>query len=194
MESVENENNEEKIKVHVSGAVNKEGVVELEINSRIVDAIDKAGGIKENACMDEINLAYKLEDGMKVYIPTIDEKKEAEQRNEIGTQNNEYVPIGGGTNNKNENKSPESTKIDINTCTQTELETLPGIGPSTALKIIQYRNEKGIRLMDLAEAVNVTPDHLKRIESANDRNNISLMTLYKISIILGVRIDKFFEE
>ena len=143
VESVENENNEEKIKVHVSGAVNKEGVVELEINSRIADAIDKAGGIKENACMDEINLAYKLEDGMKVYIPTIDEKKEAEQSNERGTQNNEYVTIDGGTNNKNENKSQESTKININTCTQTELETLPGIGPSTALKIIQYRNEKG---------------------------------------------------
>ena len=143
VESVENENNEEKIKVHMSGAVNKEGVVELEINSRIADAIDKAGGIKENACMDEINLAYKLEDGMKVYIPTIDEKKEAEQSNERGTQNNEYVTIDGGTNNKNENKSQESTKININTCTQTELETLPGIGPSTALKIIQYRNEKG---------------------------------------------------
>ncbi len=143
VESVENENNEEKIKVHVSGAVNKEGVVELEINSRIADAIDKAGGIKENACMDEINLAYKLEDGMKVYIPTIDEKKEAEQSNETGTKNNEYVTMGGGTNNKNENKSQESTKININTCTQTELETLPGIGPSTALKIIQYRNEKG---------------------------------------------------
>lgn len=143
VESVENENNEEKIKVHVSGAVNKEGVVELEINSRIADAIDKAGGIKENACMDEINLAYKLEDGMKVYIPTIDEKKEAEQSNETGTKNNEYVTIDGGTNNKNENKSQESTKININTCTQTELETLPGIGPSTALKIIQYRNEKG---------------------------------------------------
>ena len=143
VESVENENNEEKIKVHVSGAVNKEGVVELEINSRIADAIDKAGGIKENACMDEINLAYKLEDGMKVYIPTIDEKKEVEQSNETGTKNNEYVTMGGGTNNKNENKSQESTKININTCTQTELETLPGIGPSTALKIIQYRNEKG---------------------------------------------------
>ena len=142
VESVENENNEEKIKVHVSGAVNKEGVVELEINSRIADAIDKAGGIKENACMDEINLAYKLEDGMKVYIPTIDEKKEEEQSNETGTKNNEYVTMGGGTNNKNENKSQESTKININTCTQTELETLPGIGPSTALKIIQYRNEK----------------------------------------------------
>ena len=60
--------------------------------------------------------------------------------------------------------------------------------------IKKYRKEKGIRLMDLAEAVNVSPDHLKRIESINDRNNISLMTLYKISITLGVRIDKFFEE
>lgn len=60
--------------------------------------------------------------------------------------------------------------------------------------IKKYRKEKGIRLMDLAEAVNVSPDHLKRIESINDRNNIFLMTLYKISVTLGVRIDKFFEE
>lgn len=48
--------------------------------------------------------------------------------------------------------------------------------------------------MDLAEAVDVTPDHLKRIESENDRNNISLTTLYKISIVLDVSIEKFFEE
>ena len=60
--------------------------------------------------------------------------------------------------------------------------------------IKKYRNEKGVRLMDLAEILDVSVNHLKRIESTNDRNNISLMTLYKISIILGVRIDKFFEE
>ena len=60
--------------------------------------------------------------------------------------------------------------------------------------IKKYRNEKGVRLMDLAEKLDVSVNHLKRIESVNDRNNISLMTLYKISIILGVRIDKFFEE
>lgn len=48
--------------------------------------------------------------------------------------------------------------------------------------------------MDLAEAIDVTPDHLKRIEAENDRNNISLITLYKISVVLDVRIDKFFEE
>lgn len=60
--------------------------------------------------------------------------------------------------------------------------------------IKKYRNEKNVRLMDLAEAVGVTPDHLKRIEAPTDRNNISLMTLYKISKVLDVRIDKFFEK
>jgi DNA-binding XRE family transcriptional regulator len=60
--------------------------------------------------------------------------------------------------------------------------------------IKKYRNEKNVRLMDLAEAVDVTPDHLKRIESENDRNNISLTTLYKIAIVLDVSIEKFFEE
>ena len=59
--------------------------------------------------------------------------------------------------------------------------------------IKKYRNEKGVRLMDLAEKLDVSVNHLKRIESVNDRNNISLMTLYKISVFLGVRIDKFFE-
>ena len=60
--------------------------------------------------------------------------------------------------------------------------------------IKKYRNAKKVRLMDLAEAIDVTPDHLKRIEAENDRNNISLITLYNISVVLGVRIDKFFEE
>ena len=48
--------------------------------------------------------------------------------------------------------------------------------------------------MDLAEQLDVSVNHLKRIEAKNDRNNISLMTLYKISILLDVRIDKFFEK
>ena len=59
--------------------------------------------------------------------------------------------------------------------------------------IRKYRKEKGVRVMDLAEQLDVSVNHLKRIESANDRNNISLITLYKISVILDVRIDKFFE-
>ena len=58
----------------------------------------------------------------------------------------------------------------------------------------KYRKEKNVKLMDLAEKLDVSVNHLKRVESPNDRNNISLITLYKISIILDTRIDKFFEE
>ncbi len=65
---------------------------------------------------------------------------------------------------------------------------------STVCKNVKkYRKEKGVRLMDLAEKLDLSVNHLKRIESVNDRNNISLVTLYKISIILGVGIEKFFE-
>lgn len=70
----------------------------------------------------------------------------------------------------------------------------PNIKSIICQNIKKYRNEKGIRLMDLAEAINVTPDHLKRIESPSDRNNISLSSLYKISVVLEVSMEKFFEE
>jgi transcriptional regulator with XRE-family HTH domain len=70
----------------------------------------------------------------------------------------------------------------------------PNIKATICQNIKKYRNEKEVRLMDLAEAIGVTPDHLKRIESPTDRNNISLILLYKISKVLDVRIDKFFEE
>ena len=64
------------IMVHVSGAVNQEGIVELKEKSRIADAIDKAGGLKDNAYIEKINLAYVLEDGMKIHIPNVNEKTE----------------------------------------------------------------------------------------------------------------------
>ena len=77
---------------------------------------------------------------------------------------------------------------------KTKYDFNPNIKSIICQNIKKYRNEKGVRLMDLAEAIDVTPDHLKRIESPSDRNNISLNTLYKISIVLNVGMDKFFEE
>lgn len=127
------------IVVHVSGAVNYPGIVELNENSRIADAIEKAGGLKEEACIDEINLAYVLEDGIKIHIPTVEEQKE---KNNVENDNNIYITSESKTVEKNNN--PQKTcKININTATQEELENLPGIGPSTSLKIINYRNENG---------------------------------------------------
>ena len=72
----------------------------------------------------------------------------------------------------------------------------PNIKATICQNIKKYRNEKGIRLMDLAEAMGIFPkeEYGARIESPTDRNNISLMLLYKISKVLDVRIDKFFEE
>ena len=140
----------DKIIVHVSGAVNKEGIVELEENSRISDAINKAEGLKENADTKNINLAFKLEDGMKIYIPTVEETIEKNEQNQNGNmidQTSKYVTSSSGvvqeeqTNEKSEQNKNE--KININTATQTELETLPGIGPSTSLKIVNYREENG---------------------------------------------------
>ena len=126
-----------KIIVHITGAVKKEGIVTLRENSRIADAIEEAGGLKEDADMSKINLAYVLEDGIKIKIPSINDKEE----NEEITKDEEVVENTSQSNAGSENNKSET--VNINKASQTELETLPGIGPSTALKIINYRNENG---------------------------------------------------
>ena len=139
----------EKIVVHISGAVNKEGVFELEENSRISDAINKAEGLKDNADTKHINLAFKLEDGMKIYIPTIEENlnKNVQNEEENVDETSKYVTTSSGVTDVQETRVEESgekiEKVNINTASQTELETLPGIGPSTSLKIVNYREENG---------------------------------------------------
>ena len=130
-----------KIIVHVSGAVQNEGVIELEENSRIADAIEKAGGFREDAYTKDVNLAYKLEDGMKIYIPTIEEK-ENEKANVIVESGIETENNNNSYSNTDEGKNVNS-KVNINTASKEELDTLPGIGPSTAEKIINYRKENG---------------------------------------------------
>ena len=143
-EESEETTEKEKIIVHISGAVQNEGIVELESGSRVADAIEKAGGLKENAYMDEINLAYQLEDGEKIHIPTVEEQKEKE--NQESKVENESGTGSDGTTSRSSNSSINNgsqIKININTATEEELDTLPGIGPSTATKILDYRKEKG---------------------------------------------------
>ena len=139
--NVDEENSEKiaTIKVHVSGAVKNEGVYELEEDARIADAIEKAGGVSDIANMKNVNLASKLEDGMKIYIP---KQGEDVLENDLEENiNNKETTLGrSGTNSNVEN---EKEKININKATKEELDTLPGIGESTAQKIIQYREEHG---------------------------------------------------
>ena len=113
------------ITVHITGAINNPGVVVLEEGARIVDALEAAGGETEEADVNRLNLAYVLEDGEKLYIPS---KNEEEQ---------EYITQG------KDNMSEGQSKININSAQIEELITLPGVGEATANKIIEYRKENG---------------------------------------------------
>lgn len=127
----ETKKEEEYIIVHITGAVEKQGIVEIKKDARISDAIKKAGGITEEADLSKINLAYTVKDGQKIYVPNINDKKDVE-----------YITEKAGEAVIEEEKG-KTKKVNINTATQTELETISGIGPSTALKIINYRTENG---------------------------------------------------
>lgn len=150
---------EEKIYIYVTGQVNNPGVVALKENSRIVDAIDAAGGITDLANISKINLVYALKDGMKVNIPSDEDLKNNSDFEYItmssGDLKNDSNYISSNSSDSSNNSDSHSSKdgetsafsknfvVNINLATQTELETLPGIGPSTALSIINYRKENG---------------------------------------------------
>lgn len=138
-ENVIEDENSGKIIIYITGEIQKEGVYELEENSRVLDAIEIAGGLKENANIEDINLAQILEDESKIYIPNKNDEniKKDNQNNIDNISKNTTETI------KKDRTIIKSEKININTASQTELETLPGIGPSTALKIVNYRKEKG---------------------------------------------------
>ena len=131
-ENVQNEVIQEpqKIKIHITGEVNNEGIVELEEGSRIDDAIKAAGDITGLADLSKVNLAYELSDGQKVYIPSVNEEIE------------EYATSDAGENVLEE-KSSSNGKININIASSEELQTISGIGESLANRIIDYRNSNG---------------------------------------------------
>lgn len=123
--------NKGKIIIHVIGEVKNRGIVEVEEGSRISDVIKAAGGTTNKADLSKINLAYIVEDGQKIYVPSINDQEITEN-----------ITKDAGENVL-EKDSNNSDKVNINTASQTELETLNGVGPSTALKVINYREENG---------------------------------------------------
>ena len=130
-EEEKSEGTEDKIKVYITGEVKNQGVIELDAGSRIVDAIEKAGGQTEQANIQNVNLAYELEDGQKIYIPN---------NSEIQADNQEI--IDDSPDGIVEQESKEQT-ININKADIIELQKLPGIGESLATAIIKYREENG---------------------------------------------------
>lgn len=134
--TVNEEDTDEMVVVHITGAVKSPGVVKLKQGSRIEDAIDMAGGLTENADISNVNLAYVLDDGVKILIPEKGSNQEA----------NDTVNGDVGENVIIESNSKHETKtslVNINKASQSELESLSGVGPSLASKIIEYRNSNG---------------------------------------------------
>lgn len=123
----------EDIMIHISGQVNKPGIIELKNGSRVIDAANLAGGLKKDADLDRMNLAKKLIDEEKIYIPAIGE---------------ENIPMEIAGQHTLDSSAADESKININTCTEAELITLPGIGEVTAKKILDYREGNLFKIID----------------------------------------------
>lgn len=146
------EDQPEAVVVDVKGAVKYPGVYHFTTEDRIMDAIEAAGGYQENANPVAINHAQKLSDEMVIYIP-----KQGEDISEMTMQ--DFTT--------NETNTNENGKVNLNTATETELTTLPGIGPSKAASIIAYREENG-KFTKLEDLKNVTGIGEKTFEKLQD--------------------------
>jgi competence protein ComEA len=111
--------------VHVVGAVRRPGLYRLADGSRIDDAIRRAGGARPKAALQLVNLAAPVADGQQVIVPVLGETPAA------------ATAAGSG------GAAAPGAKVHLNTATLEQLDTLPGIGPVTAQKILDYRTANG---------------------------------------------------
>ena len=142
---------EKPIIVYITGAVPRPGVYALPQGARVQDGISAAGGFLAEADTELINLARPLGDGEKMDIPYIEGASPVIPTAPVG----EEIPSG-----------PDTDLININTAAQFELETLPGIGPTTAQKIIDYRNDNGpfVAIEDIINVSGIGPVTFERIK------------------------------
>ncbi|MCS7209475.1 MAG: ComEA family DNA-binding protein [Fimbriimonadales bacterium] len=147
----------EELVVHVSGAVKKAGVYRLARDSRVVDAIEQAGGATASADLNALNLAEPLTDGQKVHVPRKGETPPSASAAAAST-----VPSARTTSPP---KATPKFPIDLNTATAEQLEAIPGIGPVLAQRIVEYRNTHGKfhSVDDLLEVQGIGPKRLENM-------------------------------
>lgn len=131
--------------VHVAGAVHRPGVYALRDGSRLIAAIEAAGGSLGDAALDAVNLASPLHDGQRVYLPTLDEVESLA----IGSSS-----VGGPTWDLDATDGAPAPLVDVNRAEVTELVSLPGIGPATAAAIVDDRERNG-PFLDVDDLVRV---------------------------------------
>jgi competence protein ComEA len=131
--------------VHVAGAVRRPGVYELEAGARVQDAIRRAGGARARADLDAVNLAARLADGQQIVVPL-----------------RAAGPAGGVAAAAAVPGEAPSAPVSLGSATAEQLQTLDGVGPATAQKIIAYRQEHGgfRSVDDLANVPGIGPKKL----------------------------------
>jgi len=133
--------------VHVAGAVERQGTYELPLGARVADAVGKAGPTS-GADVNALNLAARLMDGQKIVVPAYGEPARIQPQGGNG---------GAGTT--------ADGRVDLNNATQAELESLPGIGPTRAKAIIDYRGGRPFRRVeDVMEVPGIGPGTFERIK------------------------------
>ena len=132
--------------IYITGAVKQPGVVYLPEDSRIVSAIEAAGGFSEQADQRFINLARPVVDGQQIYVPAIGEDLYQLQEHLLPTGLLSTGSAGGESETGNAlglNGKEVGGKINLNNASVQDLQSIPGIGPVTAELIVRYRNEHG---------------------------------------------------
>src|SRR4051794_36679481 len=120
-----------RVTVHVAGAVRRPGVYRLPARTRVVDAVHRAGGARRRADLSALNLAAKLEDGRQVVVPV---------RTPAGASAPAAATSGGAAAVPG---AAPGAPVDLNTATPEQLDSLDGIGPGMAGRILEYRKEHG---------------------------------------------------
>ena len=164
---------ENKVKVDVKGYVNNPGVYELDANSRVIDAIDLAGGLRDDASTEYINLGKKIKDEMIIIVYSnkeIEKFKKTDKQiiyierecncpdniNDACIKNSDVINISNEEKkDSTSNANTISGKISINNATLEELMSLTGIGESKAKAIIEYRETNG-SFSSLEDIMNVS--------------------------------------
>lgn len=141
--------------VDVKGAVKHPGVYNVTDKARVQTAITQAGGVLDNADMNQVNLAQKLTDGQVIYIPLKGEQS---------------APISSNNNASSIAKTSD-VMVNLNTASLTELQTLDGIGAKKAEQIIAYREERG-GFKSIEEIKEVSGIGEKRFEKLKDKVTI----------------------
>jgi competence protein ComEA len=134
-----------KVVFQVVGCVNKPGVYSLPIGSRVIDAVGTAGGAKQGADLQTINLAAKVEDGSRISVPSVYETRPmGGNARGVALRALSQGNGGGGSRSGGDKlRTPGEGLVHINSAAVDELQRLPGVGPVTAEKIIEYRRQVG---------------------------------------------------